>query len=128
MMFGLGERFDYLSCESCGSVALAEPIDALENYYPTDYYSIDLDPERTLGRLGVRQMVRQVGRSILVGGGRRASLASRVVGRRQFHTLVSLFRSVKLAGLTKGENTAILDVGCGSGMLVYALGLSGLTQ
>ncbi|HEY5248913.1 MAG TPA: hypothetical protein VIJ15_10765, partial [Dermatophilaceae bacterium] len=43
-MFGLDEDFDYSVCADCGSLALISIPDDLSPYYPTDYYSIDLDP------------------------------------------------------------------------------------
>jgi SAM-dependent methyltransferase len=126
MMFGTGSAFRYDECAGCGSLRLAEPPADLAPYYPADYYSVDVDPEVALGRPPVRQFAAAMARSVLLGGGRSAALARRVVRRRQFHTLLTLLASVRLAGLPHGAQTRILDVGCGSGVLAYALSLGGL--
>jgi SAM-dependent methyltransferase len=127
MMFGLGESFRYLTCPDCGTLFIREVPDDLAAYYSTKYYSFDLDPEVALGRPGVRQLVRLLGRSTLFGSGR-ASRAARTVPVRQLRTLLTLLESVRLAGLPEGRDTRVLDVGSGTGALVFALGLAGLRQ
>lgn len=127
-MFGTGEVFDVEECTACGSVRLADPPADLAPYYPEAYYSLDVDPERALGRPPARWLAAATARSVLHGRGRLARAARRVVPVRQYATLVSLLESVALAGLPGGRATRVLDVGCGSGALVYALGLAGLTD
>jgi SAM-dependent methyltransferase len=127
-MFGTGESFPYDVCASCGSVRLAEVPTDLSPYYPEDYYSVDLDPERILGRPPVRQFTATMASSVLFGSGRAANAARAMIARRQFHTLLSLLGSVRAAGLPRGRQTSVLDVGCGSGVLLYALALGGMTS
>ncbi len=128
MMFGLGETFSYLTCADCGTLYIREVPADLADYYSTKYYSFDLDPEAALGRPGVRQLIRLLGRSTLFGGQRFSSAVSRAVPVRQLRTLVTLFESVRHAGLASGRDTQVLDVGSGAGALVFALGLSGLRE
>lgn len=124
MMFGTGESFPYASCKGCGTVWLTEiPVD-YSPYYPEDYYSVDLDPERTLGRPGVSQFTSFVVRSALNGRHIAASFSRKVLRRRQFQTFMTMLDSIALAGLARGRDSRILDVGCGSGMLVYAMSLA----
>jgi SAM-dependent methyltransferase len=52
--------------------------------------------------------------------------ATALIPRRQLRTLVSVLSSIRAAGLVNGRKTRVLDVGCGSGMLVFALGLAGV--
>lgn len=126
-MFGLADQFEYLTCADCGSLFIAEVPDDLAKYYDTAaYYSFDDDPEATMGRPGVRQVVAGLGRSILLGRGSRPVQAVAGFGPRTLHTLVSMLGSVRRAGLPRGRDTRILDVGAGSGALVYALGLAGM--
>src|SRR3954454_2934902 len=125
MMFGLGERFDYLTCADCASLFIREVPDDLAAYYSAPYYSLEVDPEVVLGRPGVKQLVALLGRSTLFGSGR-VSRTARVVPVRQLRTLVTLLESVRLAGLPGGRDTRVLDVGCGAGALVFALGLAGM--
>lgn len=128
MMFGLRTAFEYTACGSCASLALMDVPTDYGPYYPDDYYSVELDPERILGRRPVRDFVRLVAGSALFGQGRVSGAARLALRKRQFQTLMSLLRSVKQAGLPSGRRTSVLDVGCGSGMLVYALGLAGMTD
>ena len=125
-MFGAGADFDYSLCADCGSLALISIPDDMAAYYPTNYYSVDLDPEKALGAPGVRQFAHVVIRSVLWGRGVVSRTATAVIPRRQLQTLVSLLSSIRRAGLVNGKQTRVLDVGCGSGMLVFALGLAGV--
>jgi SAM-dependent methyltransferase len=125
-MFGLLEDFDYRVCADCGSLALISIPDDMTPYYPRNYYSVDLDPERALGAPVVRQFAMLVIGSVLWGRGVFSGMATAAIQRRQLRTLVSVLGSIRRAGLTRGKQTRVLDVGCGSGMLVFALGLAGV--
>jgi len=125
-MFGIEADFDYSVCAECGSLALVSIPGDMATYYPTNYYSVDLDPERALGAPGVRQLARLVTDSVLWGRGMVSGAATAVIPRRQLRTLVSVLRAIRTAGLVNGRQTRVLDVGCGSGMLVFALGLAGV--
>ena len=125
-MFGISEDFDYSVCADCGSVALISVPPDMARYYPSDYYSVGLDPERAMGAPGVRQFARLVIGSVLWGRGILSGMATAAIPRRQLRTLVSVLSSIRRAGLVNGKDTRVLDVGCGSGMLVFALGLAGV--
>lgn len=125
-MFGTAEDFDYSACADCGSVALISVPEEMVAYYPRNYYSVDLDPERALGAPVVRQFAELVINSALWGRGVFSGIAAAVIPRRQLRTLVSILGSIRGAGLVNGKETRVLDVGCGSGMLVFALGLAGV--
>jgi len=125
-MFGTSEDFDYSVCTDCGSVALISVPEEMGAYYPRNYYSVDLDPERALGAPVVRQFAELVINSALWGRGVFSGIATAVIPRRQLRTLVSILGSIRGAGLVNGKETRVLDVGCGSGMLVFALGLAGV--
>lgn len=125
-MFAHGEEFDYSVCPDCGSLSLISIPEDMTPYYPSNYYSVDLDPERALGAPVVRQFAQLLAGSVLWGRGVLSGTATTVIPRRQLRTLVSVLRSIRRAGLTNGKATRVLDVGCGSGMLVFALGLAGM--
>ena len=78
-----------------------------------------------MGALGVRQFAQVVIGSVLWGRG--------VLGHgRCGHSIVdscghwSQCPSIRGAGLVNGKESRVLDVGCGSGILVFALGLAGV--
>ena len=126
-MFGVPERFDYLTCADCDSLFIAEVPADLAPYYDTSaYYSFDDDPAATMGRQGVRQVVARVASSILLSDRSKALSAAAALGPRPLRTLVSILGSVRRAGLPRGRDTRILDVGAGSGTLIYALDLAGM--
>jgi len=127
-MFGITQEFDYSVCAGCGSLALRSVPEDMSPYYPTDYYSVDLDPEQALGAPGVRQFARLVIGSVLWGRAWVSGTATAVIPRRQLRTLVSVLHSIRAGGLIHGARTRVLDVGCGSGMLVFALGLAGMKE
>lgn len=126
MMFGTGETFAYLVCPDCGTLWLRDVPEDLGHYYPEDYYSVDIDPEQVLGRPGVRQFAALVSRSVLFGSSRLSNAARRVVRMRQFHSFVTVLDGIATAGLPRGRATRVLDVGCGSGIMIYALALAGV--
>jgi len=125
-MFGLLEDFDYSVCAGCGSIALISVPEDMAPYYPRNYYSVDLDPERALGAPVVRQFAQLIIGSTLWGSRVLSGTATAVIPRRQLRTLVSVLGSIRGAGLVHGKETRVLDVGCGSGILVFALGLAGV--
>lgn len=127
-MFGLDESFDYLECPGCASLYIRTIPDDLPDYYSTKYYSFEVDPEQAMGRFPASLAVRAVGHSVIFGSGIAARTIARASGRRQVQTLCTLFDSVRRAGLPSGRASRILDVGAGSGTLVYALGRAGLTD
>ena len=97
-MFGIEAAFDYAACAACGSLALISIPEDMAAYYPTSYYSVDLDPERALGAAGVRQFAQLVIGSVLWGRGMFSGTATAVVRRRQLRTLVSVLRSIRRPG------------------------------
>ena len=131
MMFGLDEFFDYGTCPECRSVFILDVPDDLGEYYSTKYYSFDMDPQAAMGRPFVAQILRAAGRSSLLGHNGVAAIVrhlGRVARVRQVETTLALFESIRLAGLARGAQSRVLDVGSGSGALVYALSLLGLPE
>ena len=122
MMFGTGDSFEYVECEKCSTVRLLDVPHDLSPFYRTDYYSIARDPTVVLGRFPTRQIVRHVVRSAVTGRGASAAVAQALTRRPEFQKL----SSVRLAGLPRGRSSTVLDVGCGSGQLLYALSLAGI--
>lgn len=128
MMFGWDESFTYLTCDACGTVWLKDVPEDLGRYYPRDYYSVEIDPEHAIGRPGVRQLASTVARSVLFGSSRIANAARRAIKMREFHSYVTVLEGIAAAGMPQGKQTRVLDVGCGSGIMIYALALAGVRE
>lgn len=127
-MFGMPEVFTYLECDHCGSLFIETVPESMDRYYDASaYYSFDEDPVAVMGRAGVRQVVKAVGRAVFFGPRRAVAMAASAVPSREFRTLVAMLSSVRLAGLPHGLKSSVLDVGAGSGSLVFALDLVGLS-
>lgn len=128
-MFGLDKSFRYGSCPDCASVYILDVPEDLANYYSSElYYSFEPDPQSLMGRPGVAHGLAITGRSVLFGHNVLGTAVRHTLRARQVQTAMSLFASIRLAGLPRGRESRVLDVGCGSGTLVYALSLVGLPE
>lgn len=117
MMMGTREAFPYRHCGSCGSVSVAyDPSQVdLSDYYPDGYYAF-----RAEGIGSLKHLIRR----LRDGGyfGRRGPLTRVVERTRPDPVLANLAR----VGVTKDHR--ILDVGCGSGLLVDRLAAAGFSS
>jgi SAM-dependent methyltransferase len=118
MMFGTREEFLYLGCPVCDSLAIAEAPSDLSKYYSGDYYSFagDLSVRGRLRRFAHRERARH------------AAL-------RQWRPLGALMHRrypdpmmESLAWLPLRREMTLLDVGCGSGKLIFTLGSLGFAR
>ncbi len=125
MMLGTREGFDYLECVECGSLQI-DPLPAsLDRFYPPDYYTRRLRPERTPPSLLVR-WGRSLRRRLRRGWSKirlssEGALVRALSGRR--YARFDWFRRTGT-----GLDDAILDVGCGSGRLLRRLAGDGFTR
>ncbi len=108
-----GASFDYVACVACGGLQIESIPADLESAYGDDYYTAHQHPRalRAGGWLGLR---RGLARLRLRSG----FLARAVSGRR--YGRFEWFRRTQT-----GQGDAILDVGCGSGRLLFRLHVEG---
>lgn len=113
MMFGTREEFDYGRCLACDSMSIAEIPDALDRYYPPEYYSFEernpVEQDAPWRRWAIGVLVEQ---SLF---GRRRRIAGRLARRlatrpREFAVERGLITAASLSSL----DDPILDVGSGS--------------
>lgn len=112
MMFGLRDEFTYMECSRCGCVQLMDPPEDQSMYYPSNYYSLSQTPLTIFTHL-LGNSVKGWRYSYAVTG--RGLLGRLVYGRAPDPVAQTLIP----VGLNKSSR--VLDVGCGNGVLLYAL-------
>lgn len=118
MMFGRREPFAYRQCGACGCLQIEAVPDNLADHYGDGYYSFsDLDAE--FADPGRRRDYGERVRALLTLPEAEAAAVPHADMRRP---LLSLRR------LDLARRRRILDVGCGSGRLLYQLRLAGWTE
>jgi 2-polyprenyl-3-methyl-5-hydroxy-6-metoxy-1,4-benzoquinol methylase len=117
MMFGSREEFDYLECSSCGCLQIVDVPDSMSKYYPANYHSFA--PIAQPSKL--RKWLTKVRDSYAVSN--RGALGK--ILSRYFPPNIAL-RS--LPHLQHDRSARILDVGCGSGLVLNAMGNLGFSS
>lgn len=108
MMFGFRDRFDYLECQRCASLQIADVPADLGRYYPEGYYSFGAVAEDPAWK---RAMKRVRAEEIAGGWSVAGALLRRLFGSPR--NVESVVRWVRRSGVK--ADSAILDVGCGTG-------------
>jgi SAM-dependent methyltransferase len=114
MMFGYRDPFTYLECASCGCLQLMDPPADLSKYYPNTYYSFQHSPVAIFEGRGRKERIKMPFRY------RYAVTDRGRLGKYWYPQYPDpTARTLVPANLTR--RSRILDVGCGSGLLLYAL-------
>jgi SAM-dependent methyltransferase len=120
MMFGLGEVFEYLECGYCACLQIADIPADLGRYYSGGYYSYKAPKEKRhppwVRNLRKRRTRALLGESDVIG-----SLLAGLSKHRAEH-----FDWLGRAGVRL--DSAILDVGCGSGSLLRQMQRDGFSD
>jgi len=113
MMYGFRDEFNYFQCAQCKCLQILEFPSDMSRYYPQDYFSISQNPENLYS-------------SPLVSWARRARDSYSVLNEGTWGRLIRLFypecldmASLRHLKLTRKKR--IVDVGCGTGFLLYYL-------
>ena len=117
MMFGTRETFTYFQCANCGCLQIAEIPPDMSRYYPPEYLSFRPLRRRTFTRRLRSLLGRQRYRYAVLNTGTLGRLLYRIWPKEDL-------RLLSWARLT--EDSRILDVGCGTGGLLYRLHAIGL--
>ncbi len=116
MMFGYKDEFNYLECANCGCVQIVDIPEDLSKYYPENYYSLSDDPKKRYKTFRHRLRYRLADSYFILGKG--GLLAKYYAQQSQCKERYSSYAF--LVGRIN-KNSRILDVGCGKGILLYAL-------
>ncbi len=113
MMYGLKEEFRYFQCANCQCLQIAEFLPDMSPYYPEGYFSLSRSPENLY-------------LNPVVSWARRQRDSYSILKRGLWGWLIGLFYPecldmASLLRLNLTRNKRIVDVGCGTGFLLYYL-------
>lgn len=115
-MFGLLDEFEYLECSACGCLQICDLPDDMSRYYPKSYYAFQASPQDAFRGNLKNFLLASRNRYALTGKG--------FFGKECYSKFPN--ETMRLIGLTNVKpDWKILDVGCGVGMILYSLRLSG---
>lgn len=104
-MLGLGGNFDYLECQSCGSLWIKSAPEDLNKYYPTDYYAFKSEIPDAFFKKSLKKIQYQISKSGI--------------------SLLDNFYLKWIKDLQTNEDERIADIGCGSGVLLKQMAYCG---
>lgn len=111
MMFGLRGNFAYFQCSQCGCLQISEIPADMSKYYPANYYSFHSRPDAPINL--AKKLIKRIRDNYAI-------FNQGLLGRLLYVFFpYETLRVLSRIRLTK--DSAILDVGCGSGDFLYTL-------
>ena len=111
MMFGSRDKFIYFQCANCGCLQIKDIPEDISQYYPLNYYSFNISHNKFENP--IKLLAKRLRNHYAIFN--KGVIGKLIYGYFPYDSLRSLSR-IKLT-----KDPKILDVGCGSGNLLYAL-------
>jgi 2-polyprenyl-3-methyl-5-hydroxy-6-metoxy-1,4-benzoquinol methylase len=118
-MYGTGERFPYFQCSKCHCLQIEKLPEDMTKYYPEDYYSFSEKPHIINSSIKKFLLYHRY-RQCLFGGNPLGKILLKFLKRSPE------LEMMKKAGIKEGMS--VLDVGCGSGLVLYLMSLAGMKK
>lgn len=117
MQFGLRDEFEYYECLDCGCLQIGKYPEDMASYYPSQYFSFDSPVEKNFIKeyLNIYRDKASLGVKSFIG---------RLLLKRLDEP--TYIRRLKIVNAKLDDK--IMDVGCGSGKLLYRMGNAGFTN
>jgi SAM-dependent methyltransferase len=116
MMFGTNESFEYLLCENCNCLQIIHPPLNMEAYYPTTYYAFDQSP--IIKKSFLSKFLAHRRNSYFLF---KNSILGYFLGKIHPNPPLELISKTNIK-----RDSTVLDIGCGSGHLLYSMRLAGM--
>ncbi len=124
-MFGLGDEFGYFECGRCGALQLVDVPADLGRYYPAGrYYSLQATGAPRAGTWLRRWVAKKRDEAQALG---RGGVFGRLA-RRHSNPVMAAAAALLEACPVRSRRAKILDIGCGSGVLLRGLAGAGFTR
>ena len=118
MMFGFRDEFTYFECSKCGCLQIAEIPKNIGKYYPSNYYSFNNLPLKKENDNIIKKYLKRKRDYYALY---RKGIIGKLIYTKYPHFLFYIISHAKI-----DYNSKILDVGCGTGSLLYSLNETGL--
>ena len=118
MMFGFRDEFTYFECSKCGCLQIAEIPKNIGKYYPYNYYSFNNLPLKKENDNIIKKYLKRKRNDYALY---RKGIMGKLIYAKYPHLLFYIIGHAKI-----DYNSKVLDIGCGTGSLLYSLNKAGL--
>lgn len=112
MMFGYRDKFIYFQCPHCECLQISEIPSDISKYYPSNYYSFNANNVHGL-KSTIKGIIRKIRNNYAFNN---KGFIGKIIYIYYPNYVLKLMSEIKL-----NKENSILDVGCGSGALLYDL-------